>query len=177
MFSRISKQSPRRAMTLVEVVMAVGIIALLMLAIGSFVIYSGRSMASIFNYTDMGYGSRQALDVMTRDIRQSIRLKTYTTNQLVLVDFDGTDLSFEYTTNKTLVRTKGESQTTLLTGCDWIRFNLYMQNPVKGTYTLKFATNTADSKVIGVSWNCSRKVLGTINSEPMQEALIVVRKR
>ncbi len=177
MFTKISNKIRQRAMTLAEVTIAIGVGSIVLLSLGSFAIYSGRSMAGVFNYTEMDYGSRQALDQMTRDIRECTRLKEYSTNRLVLVDFDGADLAFVYSPQtKTLVRSKGGEEKTLLNGCEWLLFSIYKQNPVSGSYNLTPATNAAKAKVIGISWNCTRNVLGTINSEPMQEALIVVRK-
>ncbi len=141
MFTKISNNNGR-GMTLVELSVAMAVGSLLLLAIGSFTIYSGRSLAGVFNYTEMDYGSRQALDEMTRDIREATRLKQYSTNRLVFVDFDGADLAFEFSPGaKTLTRTKDGFQKTLLTGCDWMQFTLYKQNPVSGTYTLALSTN------------------------------------
>jgi prepilin-type N-terminal cleavage/methylation domain-containing protein len=177
MFTNSSQKHARAGMTLAEILVATAVSSIILLAIGAFVIYSGRNMAGIYNYVDMEYTTRHAEQVMTREIRQAARLKECGTNKVVLVDYDGTDLVYEYSpTTKTLVRQKGEHQEVLLTQCNALEFKLYRQTPVAGSYELVPRTKVADGKVIGVNWACSRTVMGTANNELMREVLIVVRK-
>jgi len=49
---------------------------------------------------------------------------------------------------------------------------------VGATATPATAANVTEAKTIGVNWKCSRTVLGRkVNSEDMQEALIVIRNK
>lgn len=164
--------------TVVEVVAAGAIGCILMLAVVSLTVYSGRIMAGIYNYVDLDYTSRLGLDNMTREIRQAKGLKDLQTNKLVLVDFDDADLTYEYLpTEKTLARKKGETQQTILSGCDWLQFSIFKQNPIQGSFDLNLSTNTSNCKVVSMSWSCSRSLLGRkLNTESIQQAKIVIRK-
>ncbi len=66
-----TKRSLKNAFTVVELSIATAIASMLMVAVGSFTVYSGRTMAALFNYVDLDYASRLALDGMTREIRQT----------------------------------------------------------------------------------------------------------
>ena len=71
-------------------------------------LYSGRSFAAIANYIEMETDSRNALDTLTKDVRQAIFLTGFTTNQLTFNDYDGQPLTFTYSAaDKTLVKAKG----------------------------------------------------------------------
>lgn len=178
MFTNRSLKQSRAAMSLVEVLVAAGVSSLMFLGIGSFIIYTGQNMAGIYNHVDLEQNSRHVEQLMTREIREAARLKEYSANKLVFVDFDGADLVYEYSPeSKTLVRQKGENQEILLNNCDTLNFSLYKQTPVKGSYDLlPKTTSITSAKVIGATWSCSRTVVGKVNQELMREVLVVVRK-
>ena len=76
-------------MTLVEVLIALGIGALRLMAVASMTIFSSKSLAGLYDYVDWCTANRLALDRMTREIRQAQRLSGFTTYQLTFVDYDG----------------------------------------------------------------------------------------
>src|SRR5947207_3629791 len=87
--SRPNNHKARRAgMTLVEMLIAIGISGLVFAAVGVMVFFSGRSYAALANYVDLDNKSRQALDRMTKDLRQvdavtAIGTNTLSTGQVV----------------------------------------------------------------------------------------------
>jgi len=179
MCSRIHKSLRSSAFTLVEMLVAMGVGGLALLAIGTLTLYTGRSFAGLLNYADLDNRSRNALDVMTRDIRQAKWLNSFTSNKLEFVDWDDKTLAFTYNpTAKTLVRTReGEADQTLLIECDTLRFRIYQRNTVGGTYDLYSPTNSDLCKAVDLNWVCSRRILGArLNTESVQTARIVIRK-
>src|SRR2546426_2732292 len=123
-------------MTLVELLIAIGISGMIFVAVGMMIFFSGRSYAALANYVDLDNKSRQALDLMSKDIRQvdgvtgsgttNLPSGQAVTNTLVLsgTEADGTAYTITYTyspsaANKTLTRNKPAGlypgTTTLLT--------------------------------------------------------------
>jgi hypothetical protein len=72
----------------------------------------------------------------------------------------------------------GDAKTNnLLTGCESVEFSMYKNIPLTGGTFAKTAV-PSEGKSISVTWKCSRKILGKkINTEDMQEALIVIRNK
>jgi prepilin-type N-terminal cleavage/methylation domain-containing protein len=171
--------SQRAAFTLIEVLVASGLASILMLAVMSFAFFSNRSFASLTNYVDLDQRTQLALDKMSQQIRQVNSLTSFSSTNLVFQDFDGATLQYDYDSSKqTLTRTKNSASETLLTGCDFLQFSVYQRNPSNATFQ-PFSTSSADTtKAIELTWNCSRKILGSsANSECMQSAKVVIRKK
>ena len=164
-------------MTLIEVLIALALGGLLLMAVASLFMYSSKSLAGLYNYVDLSTANRLALDKMSREIRQTQRLSQFTTNKLTFVDYDGKPLVYEYfPAARVLKRSKDGVDENLLTECDSLTFTSFRRNTLQGTFD-QTATNVA-SKVININWTCSRKILGNrVNSEPAQSAKIVIRKR
>lgn len=164
-------------MTLIEVLIALGIGALLLMAVASMTMFSSKSLAGLYNYVELCSANRLALDKMSREIRQAQRLSEFTTNKLTFVDFDGKQLVYQYVpAERVLKRSKDGIEEALLTECDHLTFTAFRRNTLKGTFDQ--GTTNVVSKVINVNWTCSRTILGArVNSEPVQSAKIVVRKR
>ena len=164
-------------MTLVEVLIALGLAGILMIALASMTMFSSKSLAGLYNYVDLCSGNRLALDRMSSEIRQAQQLTGFTTNKLTFVDYDGKALVYEYLPDQRILRrSKDGVDETLLSGCDQLTFTSYRRNTEQGTFD-QGTTNVA-SKVINVNWTTSRTILGArVNSEPVQSAKIVVRKR
>ena len=115
-----------RGVTLIEFSIASGLASLILLVLGSMSFYSARTFASIANYTDLDNKSRTALDIMTKDIRQSERLTSASTTKLEFLYSPGVTLSYTYDpTEKTLTRTLGNASKVLLTECDFLKFSLF----------------------------------------------------
>lgn len=165
--------------SLPEFMVTVGVGSIVFLAITTLTLYTGRSFAGITNYVELDRESRNALDTLTRDIRQVNFLDSFTTNRLVFEDSDRRPLIYEYNPqNKTFFKVKDGVTNILLRGCDELVIRTYQRNPIPGSYDLIPTTNATLCKAIDVSWICSRKVLnGLINTESIQTARIVIRKQ
>jgi hypothetical protein len=165
---------------------SIAVSSVLMTALLTSSVYSSRSFAALENYVDLEQKSQNALDIMTKEIRQTIALSNYytrtingkyVTNVLSFTDFDGQPLTYSYT-NSTLVRQKGGQDTMLLKNVDFLTFQVYQRNPVGGTYDQFTTSNAAVCKLVSVSWICTRTILGSkMNSESVQTAKIVIRKQ
>src|SRR6266542_4229540 len=176
----------RDAFTLVEL-MVVAAISLVVLAfVLSFIVFCSRSFVSLTNYVDLDQRTEMALDKMSREIRQvtSVTSLTGGTNfvggtNLTLRDYDGGSLQYVYNQNaRTLTRIKSGQTTTNLIQCDSLSFSLFQRTPSNNTFQPWPATNLTQAKVIGLTWNCSRTILGAkINTESMQSAKINIRTR
>ncbi len=180
------RQSSQGAFTLLEMLVSMAVSGIILTALLSFTVYSSRSFAAMENYVDLEQKSMNALDNMTRDIRQTMALSSYSTrtvngqlvtNSLTFTDSDGQPLIYSYT-DDVLVRQKGGETTMLLTNVDFLSFLIYQRNPIGGGYE-QYSTFTPETcKLISVSWICSRSILGSkINTESVQTAKIVIRKQ
>jgi len=164
--------------SLLETLIATSVGMIVFAAVGSLTVFTARSFVAIGNYADLDNASRNALDTMSREIRQSRSLTGFTTNKLTLLDNDNTSLVFEYKpSTQELTRKKGTATTVLLEQCDLLNFNIYQRNPSNGfTFYPVQNGNVSVAKLIDVSWRCSRKILGQkVNTESVQTAKIVIR--
>jgi hypothetical protein len=158
---------------------AIGIGGIALMSLASFALYAGRSVASMANYADLESRSRLAVDRMATEIRQTKGLTDFSSTSLTFNDSDGVPLSYVYDPSaKTLVRLKNAQRNVLLVECDYLQFGVYQRTPISGSFNNYPAMNAATSKLIQVTWGCSRSILGrSVNTEIVQSSKIVVRKR
>jgi prepilin-type N-terminal cleavage/methylation domain-containing protein len=186
-YSKSARLKTRLGFTLVEFMVAMGVGCVLLTVIGALSLWSGKSFAAIANYTTLDYASRNALDRLTREIRQTDGLRSYTTNgtQRILrlinpTNQQNVDIVYD-TAEKTLVLKKNDVPVTLLRDCNTLNFTLYTRNTISNSFNeYPFFTATDDPKmckVIKINWICSRRLFPTelINSESVQTAKIVIR--
>lgn len=180
MFTIRPKGHPARAgVTLIEYLFAIGVGTLLAAVIVGLSISSSRNFAALANYSELTTSSLNALDQMTRDIRQSVKLTGYSSSQLTFSNGSNQPpVVFTYSPgNRTLTRQQGTSTKVLLTECDSLNFAIYQRNTVPGTYDQHPVASLSNCKVVAVDWSCSRSILGTkVNSEAGQSAKIVIRQ-
>lgn len=166
-------------LTLAELLIASGLGSLFMaLAMGLFS-FSNRSLASFSNYVALERQSQHALDIISKDVRQVAKLKSNSSTSLTFTDYDGADLCYTYSPSaKTLSRIKGATSEILLEGCDNLTFAIMQRNTLQSSFD-QFPAATADTcKLLQLTWNCSRKILGlNLNTENMQSAKIVIRTK
>lgn len=165
---------------LAELVMAIALATVIVGAVMGLSLYSARSYVAIGNYMDLDRMSRNALDRITREIRQADQLLSFSTNQLVFAHPGGVTITYTYNPNtRTLVRSRtGEPDKVLLTGCDYWIVSRFQRNCVNGNNQFTNATDATTSKLITISWKCSRAILGkNVNTESVQTAQVVIRNQ
>ncbi|MEI8290594.1 MAG: prepilin-type N-terminal cleavage/methylation domain-containing protein [Verrucomicrobiota bacterium] len=165
--------------SLIELMVSAGVGAIILTAVILSFICCTRSFAAIGNYIDLNRVSQNALDQMSRDIRQASSLQSFATNQLVFLDSNSNQLTFAWSPlTSQLTRSSGGATDVLLKNCDYLSFDISQRNPVTdgafGFYTA--SNNPAVCKLVSVSWRCSRTIFGEkMNTESVQTAKIVLR--
>lgn len=169
----------QHAFTLVEVMVTMAVGSIVMAALAAMILYTARSFATLSNYVDLDNRSRTALDIITRDVRQVDSVAAFSSNSITFVDYDLTNLTFNYDAgSRTLTRIKGDDKKELLSECDQLEFRMFQRNTVSNSYDLIVSTDEYQGKAIDISWICSRKILGAkVNTESVQTARIIIRKQ
>jgi len=164
------------AFTLFEMILALGLGSMVLAVAAAFTVYTARSFVATANYADLDAASRHAVDLMTRDIRQAKTLTSFATNQVVFTDV--TNGTFSYTWDPgaaTLTRIYNGQSSVILTSCDYLTFHIAQRTP-SNNFTFWAATATTNAKLVDVSWNCSRQIVGQkVNTESIQTAKITLR--
>jgi len=160
---------------------------LVVAAVMALTFFSARSFAALTNYVDLDNFSRNALDTMSREIRQANRLVSGDDHHLVFEHTNPTNgsafFNVSYTYNpdtKQLVRwQQGVTEPkVLLQECDFLRFSIFQRNPINGSYDQYPTANPDTCKLVQLSWICSRNILGKkANTESVQSAKVVIRKQ
>jgi Tfp pilus assembly protein PilW len=184
------KLAPRgsRAWTLVEMLVAVGISAICGMALMGTYIFSVKSMASMYSYAVLDAYNRQAMDLLTREIRQSKQVVAYTTNSITILTANsdgssGPKVTYSFNpTAKTMLRssTDGTSKV-LLNNCSLLQFDLFTRcpsNAVFGSFPVAINNWSNTVKVLQLTWKTSIiQPSAVANSENVQTARIVIRKQ
>ena len=171
----------RRGWTLMEMMVAMLLASVVMAAVISANITISRAMLATANYNDMNKTSRNALDLLSFDVRNAAYVTNYSARALTLVNTfsNVTRITYAWDGTNYLNRTQaGGTARVLLSGCGSFNFNYYLRLPQAN---LQFAptTNSISTnsvKLISVSWICTRAILGSkLNTESVQTANIVIR--
>lgn len=145
-----------------------------------------RSFAGIYNYSDLDANSRQALDTISREIREATGIVTNestTTGSFIrLVNTNAASPitnTFTWDSGQQTVtwdKTGQETNWTLLTKCTNWTCTLLEGYP-SNNYTFPDVAPTANAcKIVDVRWSCFRTIMGLkMNSETEQGAQIVLR--
>jgi hypothetical protein len=173
-------------MTIPELSLAMAVSGVILVALMSFTVYASRCFVAMGNYVDLEQRSQNALDTLTRDIREMQYLTNYrtatisgvqVTNELTFVDVEGTNVTFLHS-NDALLKIRGAETTTLLTDVDFLSFQIFQRNTMGGTFNQFPTADAQKCKLVAVSWICSRRILGSrMNTESVQTAKIVIRKQ
>jgi hypothetical protein len=169
-------------MTLIELLVSVGFATLIFVVVGRMSLFGARSYTALANYNDLDQASQNALDTMSREIRQTVALLEFVTNgvqRLTFKDYDGNQLKYEWNpSTRNLVRKKvGKPDKILLKECDNLFFHISQQNP-SNNFVFYQASGISTAKLIDINWTCSRKIVGAkVNTESVQTAKIVMRNR
>jgi prepilin-type N-terminal cleavage/methylation domain-containing protein len=171
------------AFSLVEMMVAIAIGSLVLLALASFSLYTSRSLLAITNYQDLDQQSQLALDKFCKQVRQVKQLTSCVTNggsitSLTFQDYDDAALTFSYDSGaKTFTRIKSGVSQTYLTGCDSLQFQIFQRTPLSNTFDCVTTAIPTNCKLVEVTWSCSRaNPQMAINSQSMQSAKVCIRQ-
>ncbi len=142
------------------------------------------------NYVSMDDQSRNALDQISREVRNASALVSFSTSNpqsLVLTNAtlgQTTTLTYDSATGNLTMSKTGQTIQTLLTGCGAFSFQLFDRYPNTNTFSFYPSTNGVGQvtalycKVIDMNWKCSRNILGSkLNTEIVQTAQVVLRNQ
>lgn len=181
----------QRGLTLVELMVASGIGAVVIAVVAVLIVFAARSFAVLANCQALAQASSVAVDQMSREIREATGVIGFqdTGNQRWMV-FANTNASppyslrYEWSAADRLLtarRSDESAERVLLSGCDQWDFVFHQRTPMPGP-GFGFSTNLFDPvecKLVTMTWKCSRALSGTglINSETVQTAQIVIRNQ
>jgi len=162
---------------LAEGMMAIGVGVTFLLAVVVIFVNCSMSFAELGNYVNMDRKSRNALDRMTRSIRNASSLTSYSSTALVF-NYDSagtTNLAYRYDSSSGQLTEEwtvsgATTTSTLLTGCKSLAFSLFDRDLVA-------TTDSSSGKAISIAWECSGSVVTRTNTEYMQQAQIVIRNQ
>lgn len=165
-----------RGFTLVEVMLTLAVATLFVLGVISFTTTTFKQGTfAIGNYTDLNEKSRLTLDLLSKDIRNASALTSFATNSITLTNLDTTVFTYAWD-GKAVTRTYAGVKTLLMTNCDYLCFNVYQRNPTNNFSFVSSSSTPSQTKLIDVSWRCSRSYNGTkLYTESVQTARIVIR--
>src|SRR5258705_6888215 len=87
-------------MTIVEMLIAMGISAIMLTQVCALWFYSTRSFAAQASYTTLDQDSQRALDWMSRDIRQATNVTLFASNRVNVTTLSGQTISFFHDSGK-----------------------------------------------------------------------------
>jgi len=147
--------------TVLELVFGMGIGALILTVVVAMSMSTAINFACLAKYSDLDSTGINAMNQLSRDIREANGMTAISTNFITLVTDSGVPLTYSYSsTNRTLTRIQGANSKIILPGCDSLKFLCYQRTPIKGTFDQYDFSSTNDAKVIFVTWSCSRSILG-----------------
>ncbi|HEV2319068.1 MAG TPA: prepilin-type N-terminal cleavage/methylation domain-containing protein [Verrucomicrobiae bacterium] len=171
-----------RGFTVVEMIVAMTAGMIVLGAITWTSITLSHSLAAVSNYYQLDAASRNTLDTMSRDIRNASDVTAFSSTNFTMtgINSQGTPYTFTYNWDgSNLWRTFAIGTSTytylMLSNCNFLAFSNFTRVP-NSNFTFYAASGADDTKLISVSWKCSRSVLGAkLNTESVQTAKIVIR--
>jgi Tfp pilus assembly protein PilW len=179
-----SKQKRLSGMTLVEMLITVGLGTIVIGMIWMVYVFGLRSFAAMSNYAEMDGKSRQAVDLMLREIRSADKVLTAqssgSSRTLTVADTAGSETNtFQWSSGSGLLTWSktGQAARTLLTGCDDWSFTLYLR-VADSNGNFYVTSDPGTCKLINMAWKCSRNnILKKINTESVVTAEVVLRNK
>lgn len=168
-----------RGFTLPEVLVTItlGIIFLGAVALTSMTFL--RDFAGMYNYTDMNFTSRMALDRIARDVRAANYVNVASSTELQLLNTNlNTSVTYTWNsdTGKVIREAVGDSTNSVLNDCDTWTVSLYNRAPTTNYDNNTNTTAISEAKLVSMQWRCYRTILGIhLNTETIKEARIVIR--
>src|SRR5262249_49165310 len=140
-----------------------------------------RAFVTMENYVDLGDQARWSVDRMSQEIRMANGVTAFNAADpsQITVSLGTTNVTYAYNAaKKTLERRYQGATSTMLRGCDSVSFGIYGRQVTNSTYEVFPVATLSSAKIVQVTWNCSRTVLGRKQTtEAMQTAQVVIRKQ
>src|SRR5437867_3476895 len=132
----VRRALPQTGMTLVELLVALGVGALVLVVVAALFLFGLRSFGALANYTDMDAQGRLSLDLMTKEIREATAVTGFqkggAVRWLQLTNSQEAN-TVKYTWNSNsgviLCEKTGQAARTMLKGCDDWTFSFYQRTP------------------------------------------------
>jgi len=178
-------------LTLVEMLIATGIGALMLGIILALVAYAERSFAVTSSHVDLESKGRNALDKLTRELRQATAVISCDTNLPFkwltvtnAVEGFALTLSWDAETKSLALERVGPTpddnrREKLLGNCERWDFTFCQRAPSVGPSEVSFspASSLADCKLIMMSWTCRQELIGKLETENVQEMQVALRNK
>src|ERR1041385_3952291 len=155
--------SRARAFSLIEMLIAAGVATIVLTMTLTIYMFGLRSFGAIGNYAVMDSKSRQALDLMLKEVRQASTVVGFQTNGTIRWLSVATTnapaatntFTWDSTTGLFTWTRTGQTNRTLLTGCTQWSFACFARAPdTNGNFVP--TTDGTRTKLINMSWSCSR---------------------
>src|SRR5258708_36805598 len=106
-------------MSMVEMMVALLVGSIVLGAVYILTLFTAKSFAAMGNYGDLDNASRNALDTMSRDIRQARKLTAFSTNSLSLLDNATNALVYSWDpSSRQVTRASSTDTSVILDQCD-----------------------------------------------------------
>lgn len=175
------RKARSRGFSLIEVFFVAAIGVIVVAALMTTFVFVVRSFRAVQNYDSLNVASRNALDLLSRDVRNAAGIAAMSSTSIVGTNADTSSFGYQWdstagTFTRCYTNASGTTATTtLLTGCDTLGFLYYIRIPGK-LLSFQQTTDPSQVKLINVSWRCFRQIYGfKINTESVQTAQIVCR--
>ena len=181
--SRLHRPQRESGFKLIEMLIALSISVLAVAVLMTLYLFGLRSFGALGNYTLMDSNSRQTLDLMLREIRQSslvVGFQTSGTTPWLSVAYTNSSPAitntfvWDSTTNAFTWAKTGQATRTLLTGCTNWSFTCYLRAPLTNGVFVP-TTKAARTKLINMSWACCKTNVFRANTENIVTAEVVLR--
>jgi prepilin-type N-terminal cleavage/methylation domain-containing protein len=177
--SRISvlDSGRRRAFTLVEVMVATSLLAVILAGVLAAYLFVGRNLTRLVNLQEQEVASRRTLRYFTQDVSAAISLTTATATQLSLTKQSSggsAAVSYVYSSGAgTLVRTEGGVSLTLLSGITALAFTYFNQ----GGTAISSSTQSMKAVELSVSSAVGSANSGTLAKYTTVSPRVVLRNK
>ena len=149
-------------------------------------IFTSKTFCITGNYADLDAKSRNTIDVISKEIRNSSALIAVASANPFSLTFTNatagtaTTIIYDATARTLTMQKTGQATRTYLTECDRWNYSLYNRAPYMTNNNVVFypTTDLKQVKLVNLSWTCSRKVLGSkLTTETVLTAQIVLRNK
>jgi type II secretory pathway component PulJ len=173
---------------MVEFMVATAIFSVTSVTIATVFIFCIRSFAAVTNYAVLDQYNRQAMDLITRELRQAVRITGYssnaTTRTLSFLNGNTQNVTFTFDSGQNrFTRSDVSGTRTVLTNCNLLDFRLFTRPRAANSFD-DFPVNMISNwqstvKIVQMTWKTSLSICpyARVTSEDVQTAKIVIRKQ